>query len=565
MRGVVPAGEGRVVLLLFVAALLVYLPGSWWGLPSATAADRIQSVGVDDLTPLGPLAEIHNIIEPKPDRNLGYPLLHSFLCAGAYSPYLGYLWLTGGFASPSGEYPFGLADPVGSIHVLGLIARLLSVLLGAGTVAAAYLAARAVWNRRSAFCAAILALLVYPMFYYARTGNVDLPTLFFTVAAVAVYARAIAGELTPWRGWWLGIFAGAAVATKEPAAAAFLALPLVLILFHRRQSGAGFAERRFWMPLATGVLGSIAAYALGSGLIADSERYFAHIEFIRQRMQELEEGQVSFAYRAPFTLEGHLDLLARYAVLLARSLTLPGLLLAGAGLAVEARRGSRGLHLLWPAVTVVLVLFLSARADKMRYLMAAATILALFAGRAVALGSGSVYPAVRRATLILAVPALLLGGIRGLDLTRQMIWSSHSTAATWFETHASAGERVEYFGPVQKLPPLPMGVVAEPGLPYRGAMVPPRVDDAAAAEVLARWRVSPPDYVLFLPDYLGSETARFGGTCPPGVFEGLREDTARWRELPVFHTPRWPWPLARPALDYPVVNPPITLFVRSNR
>ena len=103
----------RAPLAFAVFALALYVPGFWWGIPHATAPDRTHAWGTDDETPLGPLAEIHNIIQPKPDRNLGYPLMHSFVVSASYAPYLGYLWATGGLANISGAYPFGLADPSG--------------------------------------------------------------------------------------------------------------------------------------------------------------------------------------------------------------------------------------------------------------------------------------------------------------------------------------------------------------------------------------------------------------------------------------------------------------------
>ena len=241
-----------------------------------------------------------------------------------------------------------------------------------------------------------------------------------------------------------------------------------------------------------------------------------------------------------------------------------GLLLALWGLGLEARRRTRALHMIWPALTVLLLLFLSARTDKIRFLMPATFVFALFAGRAVVRGLESARSTMRVTTLAVAGWALVLGGIHAVDLTREMMWNSHRSAAAWLDAHSEPGQRLAYFGPVQKLPALPAGMRTERGLPYLGAMVHPWTDAAATADVLARWKEDPPDYVLLLPDYLGPGLTRFGGTCPPGIFEALQHD-AGWIELPVFQTPRWRWPLARPELDYPVVNPPITLFVRTDR
>jgi hypothetical protein len=158
---------------LVLASLVLYGSGLSWGIPHATAPDRDNSWGVDDGTPLEPLAEMHNIVAPSPDRNLGYPLMHPFMVSAAYAPYLAYLWATGGLATVSGVYPYGLTDPVRALAVLSLIAHALSTVLGAGLVLAVYLAGRRLWDRPTGVVAALFAMTSFPMFYYTRTGNVD--------------------------------------------------------------------------------------------------------------------------------------------------------------------------------------------------------------------------------------------------------------------------------------------------------------------------------------------------------------------------------------------------------
>jgi 4-amino-4-deoxy-L-arabinose transferase-like glycosyltransferase len=55
-------------------------------------------------------------------------------------------------------------------------------------IAAAYDTARAV-GERAAILAAVFVICCYPMFYYSRTGNVDVPMLCFIALAVAAFAR----------------------------------------------------------------------------------------------------------------------------------------------------------------------------------------------------------------------------------------------------------------------------------------------------------------------------------------------------------------------------------------
>src|SRR3984893_2975006 len=194
-----------------VVALLLYLPGFWWGIPYPTAPDRAHSWAVDSPMPLGPIADVYNLFRPQPDRNLGYPLMHSFLVDAAYTPYLIYLRLTGRMDHPSPAYPFGLADAVGELRAMALIANLLSVLMAVGIVIAAYDAGRVLWDRTTGLLSAAFTMLSFPMFYYSRTGNVDVTVLFFTALALNVFARCLASGFNPSRAVWLGIFVGFAL------------------------------------------------------------------------------------------------------------------------------------------------------------------------------------------------------------------------------------------------------------------------------------------------------------------------------------------------------------------
>ncbi len=145
-----------------------------------------------------PLAEVHNIIAPRPDRNLGYPLLYSFLVVGVQAPYLLYLKASGGLGATGAGYPFGLTEPVGALRMLTWLAHLLTLVMAAVVIAAAYDTARVLWGERAAILAAVFVTCCYPMFYYSRTGNVDVPMLCFMALAVAAFARIrVLGTLGP--------------------------------------------------------------------------------------------------------------------------------------------------------------------------------------------------------------------------------------------------------------------------------------------------------------------------------------------------------------------------------
>ncbi len=552
------------MMALGLVALMLYAPGFWWGTPRATAADRVQSWGVDDVTPLGPLAEIHNIIHPKPDRNLGYPLMHPFLVAGAYSPYLGFLWATGSFSRPSATYPFGLANPVTSLRVLAGIGHFLSVLMALVVVLSAFDAGRVLWGSQTGTLAALFAMTSFPMFFYARTGNVDMAVLCFTAVALAATARVMVGPLTAPLAIVLGAGVGFALGTKEPSVASFLSLPFFLfpLQWGRLGGSARLGSWSFWRTPALTALAAFVAFGLGSGLLVDHERFFAHIAFMRGRVAESRVGEVAFVTTYPFTWSGHVALVGRLASLLMDSMTLPGLLLAGAGIVATLRKEKTQALFLLPALTYIAVLFLSARIAQLRYMMPVAFTLSFFAARAVTLGWNASNGVIRWGSAALASVGLLLGLGRGVDLTYAMVADSHYTATRWLDHETHPGDRVEYFGPAQKNPGLAVSVVSAPATPYEGAMKRARVDSAAAEEILAGWAQRQPRFILIQPDYTNQGSYPYSATCPPAVYEALQTGRAGYRLAGLFQTERLlPW-VGRPELDHPDVNPPIRIFER---
>jgi len=549
--------EKKVYLVLGLIALAVYLPGFGWGVPDGGSADRAHSWGVDATVPLGPLAEMHNIIEPKPDRNLGYPLMHPFLVSAAYAPYLGYLWLTGGLRNPGPAYPYGFADPVSALRNLTLIAQFLSVVLAAGIVLAAYDAGRSLWNRSTGIWAALLVMSGFPMFYYSRTGNPDIPVLFFTSLALAAFARMQAYGLSAGRAAALGVFAGFAIATKETSAASFLLLPVGLLLLQWKGGKAGTAGA--YKVLAVAGIAVALAFGLGSGLFVDSERYFAHLEFARERGQAVASGQSIVIKPHFFTWAGNIELGKKLTDATAAIMTLPGLLLSIAGLGWVAWRERSRLLFALPALSYVGVLCLTVRVVQLRYLMPVAFTLAFFAARAVTAGWGA------RIRLYRAVPAigcavLVIGFLRGIDLTHSMINDSRYSAAAWLESRTQIGDRIETFGPLPNLPHLKPGVVSAQAIQFFGSMKPPRVDAAAVSEIERAWENAPPKFVVVMPDYTSHKGEAYSRSCPPEIYRRLSDGSLGYSQVAFFQSPRlFPW-LSRPNLDYPTVNPPIRVY-----
>ncbi|MFN2399251.1 MAG: ArnT family glycosyltransferase [Gemmatimonadaceae bacterium] len=551
----------RVPMVLAALALTFYLPGFWWGAPHATSYDHARSWGVDDETPLGPLSQVHNIVQPKAFQNLGYPLMSSFVYAAAYAPYLAYLRVTGGLGRLSGEYPFGLKDPVSALRTLSLIAHLVSVLMGTIIVVAAFDAGRVLWDRRAGVLAALFMMTSFPMFYYARTGNVDVPVLCFTALALAAFARSVALGISVRRAAWLGAFVGFALATKEPAFASFLAVPVVLIVLQARRTH-GWKSAEFWKAPLVALGSTILAFGAGSGLFVDPERYFAHIEFGRSRLNAARAGSIAAYHAFPRTVDGHLELASAIWQHLVDAMTLPGVLLALAGVLLAIWRHPLSATLALSALTYLLILFWSARMTQLRYVMPAVFPLALFAGFAATYALRSRRVILRVAGAALAIGAIGIGAMRGLDLTHAMIADSRYEAGAWLKSRAQPGDRIEFFGPEQKLPPVEGGVITARAIPYRGLSNPIPGGPAAVAEIRRGWRERAPEFVIIMPDHTGPYDSPHGAACPPEIYSDLLSGAAGYRLAAYFETPRlFSW-LRRPELDYPTVNPPIRIFQR---
>ena len=475
---------GKIRLVLLAVALLAYTPAFWWGAPYASGPDRTNAWGVDDEPPLGPLAQAHDILHPKAEQNpnLGYPMLHPFLVLGSFTPYMGYLFASGQVQSPTIAYPHGFRDPVAALRDLTFIAHFLSVLLAVGVVLCAYETGRVLWDERTGVASAVAVLLMYPMFYYARNSNVDVPVLFFTAAALWAFSVIVRHGLTMRRSLAFGTAVGLAVATKEPAFASFVFAPAVLLLLpNPGDQSLPVRSPAFWRVAIVGALASLLTYALASGLVIDHRRWIAHIEFIRSRLTDLEANGIAFVTTYPRTWQGDRDFIWRLVSLLADTLTWPGLVFAIGSVAAVARRGGRDALLALSAIGYLTVLFLSARTAQLRYVLPAALVLAIYAGRGVMLAWAS-RSRLRIPVLALGATAATILTLWAIDLTAAMLRDSRYAAARWIAAEARAGDALEYFGSEHKNPPLPATLALAPGNSVPGEHVPGRYHRRCGAD-----------------------------------------------------------------------------------
>ncbi|MGE0126730.1 MAG: ArnT family glycosyltransferase [Blastocatellales bacterium] len=544
--------------LLALMAIALYAPLIGWGAPQATAPNRIKTFATDEILPLEALAEMHNtFVVSKPDRNYGYPWWHYFVVAAAQAPYLGYLRLMGGLGASSPEYPFGLQDPVQSLRWLTLIGRMVSVLMGAGVVVAAYYFGSILWGHLAGVTTALLTMLNYLMFYYSRTGNLDVPAFFWSSVGLAIFAKIMTAGLTVRRAAWLGVFAGLAMATKDQSVVVFLPLGGCL-LFPRFTQTPEQSTR--WRPILAGLAASLAAYTVGAGMIVDPQRHITHVHALLFDSSRISNA-VAYWPPHPRTWAGIAALTGDYLRKLAVMASPPLLLMAVAGAALALRRAPRLLALLLPVAALFVMLIWPTGIAVLRYLAPLALLVSAFAAYALMeMRSSRLRP--------LWIPSLvILCGWQALiaaDLTYAQYRDTRYAAADWFKREAKTGDRVEYFGAPETMPYLSSDIVSRP-VAGRANWVGEFGHGSATLQYLAK---EGPEYVAIIPDWTSQPGMERSVDCPPEVYEALKDGSVGYALaayfpprslLARFFSNRW---LSRPPLDNPSVCPPVRIFAR---
>jgi len=337
-------------------------------------------------------------------------VLHKGLSSGWFDKYP--WWHYAVLAVPMAG--FEAAEQVGLLAAGGtaswaaqlLVMRAVTVLMGLGTLVAAFLCGvEMIGARRAAL--APLALLLTPLFvFYGKTANLDVPSLcWFAWAVVAFLGIVRRGRIADYV--WLGVAAAASVATKDQAYASLgLVAAAVVVVTARREPA-----RTWWARLGRALTGrrvlaaaasAVAAFALMHNVLFNVSGAAAHFRLL------VTLGDLAIA---PPTAAGYADLTGLTLSLYRWSLGWPLFTLAAAGIAAAAVRPERrwqlwllvvplSFHLLFTCVT---------RYVNDRYLFGGVFVLALFAAAACAdlMGASRRRPVARLAVAAACVYSLL--------------------------------------------------------------------------------------------------------------------------------------------------------------
>ena len=530
--------------LVTVVVLSVILNGLGlsWGLPPV----GYFAWDVDGIAPLQPLIAAKRMFVDD-WWNSGYynkyPMGHFFILMAAYAPYMGFLRLSGGFRNPSEDYPFGFTDPETALTTLSLIARSVSALMGVGIVLLVYLTARRLAGRTAAFFAALIVAVSPPFIFYAHTGNVDTPSLFWSALALFAFGRLVAGRHEMRNYVLLGAAVAMAAATKEQTVGLFLLMPLSVVIVHVQQRDpasrrASAVLRAVRDPrLLVGLLACVATFVIATHLVFNWDGNMLRLRWRLFGIHPIYGTSHPGVIAGPVgPVRGVADIVKHTAQAMN-----PGLFAAAvAGLVVLCVRRTWARHLAlalaaYVALAVSMMHFIAAR-----FVMEVILVLAFFAGPVLAylwtLGR-------RRSGALVTVVVLICAYslAYGAEIDYLLVRDARYAAEAWLDTQATRGATVEAFSAPTYLPRFPRTMRVE------------HHEDLASAE-LERIQERAPDFVVLSSAY----SRRFTDGEDEALLAGLLRGDFGYRPVRVFRTD----PLLAPRL-IPALSPEIVVLANN--
>jgi 4-amino-4-deoxy-L-arabinose transferase-like glycosyltransferase len=442
----------RGLVLVVVLALVLNLFGLWWGLPLR----GMHAWDVDSIVPMGPLIAAKRMLVDD-WWNSGYynkyPMGHFFIVMTVYAPYLGYLWLTGGLRHPTEIYPFGFTDAETSLTVLSLLARGLTALMGVGIVVLVYLATRRLAGRTAALFAALTIAFSPAFIFYAHTGNVDTPSLFWAALGLLAFARVVKGDCSTRTYLLLGVAVGMAAATKEQALGLFLLVPASVVVLHAGHVGEpAWRPATLWRaavdtPLLAGLAASIVTFVVATHLVFNWDGNMLRFRWRLYGIHPLYG--TNYPGSGP-EVDGRLDALRQIASISGDSMNPVLFGAAVVGLVLLPLRHRWARHFLVPLVSYIgLVAFLAPMPFfRARFVMEVVLVLAVFVGPVAA----AVWTfAVQRSRGLVTALVLMwaYAFAYGAEIDYLLARDARYGSEAWLQAHATPGAKVEAFsGPV---------------------------------------------------------------------------------------------------------------------
>ena len=522
----------RVSLLVFVAAVLWFLPGIWWGLPIKNDLFEMEFWGTDELGPGGAVGAVMAVLRKGDNLSVQYPLAHYFFMAIFVWPYYAVVHFLDQRPSP---------------EVMMLLHRIPSLLMSAGTVTAARAIARQIAGDLAGWFTAVAVATISSALFYSRTSNVDAATLFWTAITLLVALKAVREGLTTRSAVAVGLSVAVVTATKDQQSAFCFGLGLVLLTAHLLICRQSRNWSGWWRTPAIAFIVAASSYLVLSGVLLHPTWFFRHVQFIkgsdRAQLSQEARAQLGSYYSNPPTLAGYTKLASDVGSQTAAAVGLPMIALSLIGIVIAAGSNRRVLaFLISPPLFLLFGVIAPVRFVRPRFLLPVELIICLLAG--VAVGSAVRFPRARNAIVLLAVGALGYSGLRAVDLTYQMVNDSRYEVANWMERNTKPNDTLGYFG--------------GEGVPrHWSTAVMVRSDRLFDSN-----EPRPTEMPMFLFSIPTHETESVHERqLNERVFQGLLDGSLGYQQVVGFMTPAL-WP--RPLLSAPQVNPPVRVFARND-
>jgi hypothetical protein len=426
------------------AFALAIATGFTWGLPNS------NTWAVDSISPrscgLGAIIESY-----WPGHYHTYPALHMALLTLLSLPWIGLAALRAGASVDA------LGDElIKPLYMTGieLSARALAAAMALGLLCNTMRWWARVHGRVAGVGAGIVTATNATLVYYAHTGNLEVPYLFWATWALVEMDRVMCGE--PRERWALLLSVAAVLSKDQAAAALILPIPLALIAVPWASRRASPVRREL---VSAAVIGALV-YGVVSGALVNPTGFRRRVAFLLGPASQTWAGY-------PRGLEGATQLLGDAARALPHFTSWPIAFAAvlGVGLALGSTRGverARALLPLLAGVSFTLLFTLSARRSEDRFLLPQTLWLLPYASL-VAARAWSARPRLRAVVAVAAAACVLpaLVGVASLDGT---LLVDSRYAAERFLAALPSTTHVEVLGTGLFLPRMPPGLaVARPG------------------------------------------------------------------------------------------------------
>jgi 4-amino-4-deoxy-L-arabinose transferase-like glycosyltransferase len=374
-----------------------------------------------------------------------YPPVHYAVLAVFYTPYIGYLLLSGGLESPHKVFPYGFADPLSALTHLILIARIVSALMSVGIVLLVYVTVCELFDRRAALLSALIVTLCYPLVYYAHNANVEVPYLFWALLGIYYFLRVLQNGRLKYYVLF-ALFGTLAICTKDQAYGLFLLSPLAIVWIRSTETSHGSSRPSALANLVLDkrllicAIVAAATFVVAHNIPLNFSGFRGHIQWITGG------GSEPYVSYAP-TVAGRLQLFWATGTQMAESLTLPlfGLCVAGA-IYCTIKFPRYTLPLLFLAASYYLTFINVVRYQRLRFVLPMSIILAFFGGKLLAeIWRRGPWAKLRRVAVCLVFAYAALYPIQ-LDLLL-MGGDSRYAAELWMRERFRRGAIVETFAP----------------------------------------------------------------------------------------------------------------------